>query len=87
MRNRVAVHPVIDEEGGRRIAVFRRTDGGFMYAEEQRVCIDGTAEPTWTSQFDHDTRSGVYDSIETSLREAERDVLWLNRLIHLGRPF
>ena len=85
MRERVAVHPVVDEEGGRRIAIFRRGDGGYMYAEEQRVCLPGTAEPTWTSEFDHDTRSGVYDSIETTLQEAERDVLWLNRRLRLRR--
>jgi len=29
-----------------------------------------------SSEYDH-TPSGIYDSIETALREAERDILWL----------
>src|SRR5688500_7308513 len=62
MRVRIAIHPIVDEEGGRRIAVFQRAGGGYMYAEEERVCQGDTAESTWISQFDHDTRSGVYYS-------------------------
>jgi hypothetical protein len=78
MKERVAVHPVVDEEGGRRIAVYRRPDGCYVYAEEKRVILPGDSEFTWTAKFDHQTRSGIYDSLETALREAERDILWLN---------
>jgi hypothetical protein len=76
MRDRVAVHPVIDEFGGRRIAIYRRPDGCFVYAEEVRGCWGGDDEATWSSEYDH-TPSGIYDSIETALREAERDIPWL----------
>jgi hypothetical protein len=38
MRDRVAVHSVIDDVGGRRIAIYRRPDGCFTYAEEVRGC-------------------------------------------------
>jgi hypothetical protein len=81
MKERVAIHPVTDEENARRIAIYRRTDGGYMYAEEQRVLFSAAAESVWTSQFDHDTRSGVYDTVEKALEEAQRDVLWLSQKI------
>ncbi|MBM4259670.1 MAG: hypothetical protein FJ147_27705 [Deltaproteobacteria bacterium] len=81
MKERVAIHPITDEENARRIAVYRRSDGGYMYAEEQRVLFSGADESVWTSQFDHDTRSGVYDSIDKALQEAQRDVPWLNQQV------
>jgi hypothetical protein len=82
MKERVAVHPVVDEEGGRRIAVYRRADGCYVYAEEERVCSSGDSETTWTPEFDHETRSGRYDSLEAALGEAERDILWLRERLH-----
>lgn len=48
-----------------------------MYAEEWRVLQGDANDSTWTTQFDSETWSGVYDSIETALHEAERDVVWL----------
>ena len=81
MKERVAIHPVTDEENARRIAIYRRADGGYMYAQEQPVLFSGADESVWTSQFDHDTRSGIYDSVEKALEEAQRDVPWLNQLI------
>ncbi len=77
MTERVAVHSVADEKGGRRIAVYRRPDGCYIYAEEWRVCFSVDSEFTWTEEFDHETRSCIYDSPERALKEAERVVLWL----------
>lgn len=84
MQDRVAVHPVMDERGGRRIAVYRRAGGGYVYVEEARFFEVGDSESSWEEVFDHDTRSGIYDSVETALREAERDVPWLNRRLRRG---
>jgi hypothetical protein len=78
MRQRVAVHPVVNEgDVWRRVAVYLRPDGGYCYAEETRVCLTHDYEFTWTAEFDHNTRSGIYDSPEAALREAERDIVWL----------
>jgi hypothetical protein len=78
---RVAIHPVTDEANSRRIAIYRRTDGGYTYAQEERMQFTENAESVWSSQYDHDTRSGVYDSVETALEEAQRDVPWLSEMI------
>jgi hypothetical protein len=83
MRERVAVHPVVDEKGGGRIAIYRRQDGGYMYAEELRGCWGEACEATWSSEYDH-SQSGIYNSPETALREAERDILWLKERLQSG---
>lgn len=78
MKQRVAVHPVVNQgDLWRRIAVYLRPDGCYQYVEETRVCLTHDYEFTWTAEFDHETRSGIYDSPETALREAEREVSWL----------
>ena len=41
-----------------------------------RVRWDMRGESTWAWEYD-DTRSGLYDSPETALREAEREIVWL----------
>jgi hypothetical protein len=78
MRERVAIHPINDEVGGRRIAIYRRPDGCYVYAEEERGCWGDDREPTWSAEYDH-THSGIYDNPETALREAERDIFWLKQ--------
>jgi hypothetical protein len=77
MPDRVSVHPVYHRSGGYRVAVYRRPDGCYAYAVETRCLFPDAVESVWTADFDH-SHSGVYDTPETALREAERDIPWLN---------
>jgi hypothetical protein len=76
MVERVSVHPVYHTSGAYRVAVYRRPDGCFAFAVEARCLLPEGDEPVWTADF-NDSHSGVYDSPETALREAERDIPWL----------
>jgi hypothetical protein len=76
MPDRVSVHPVYHPSGRYRVVVYRRSDGCYAYAVEERCLFPDADESVWTADFDH-SHSGVYDTPETALREAERDILWL----------
>ena len=76
MQQRVSVHPCVDEDGGRRVAIYRRHDGCYRYAEETRACWGDDEESTWSPRNDAG-HSGIYESPETAMREAERDIQWL----------
>ena len=76
MQERVSVHPVYHPSGAYRVAVFRRSDGCYRYAVEARCVLSAADKPLWTADLDH-SRSGIYDSPEAALQDAERDIVWL----------
>ncbi len=76
MQERVSVHPVYHPSGAYRVAVFRRSDGCYRYAVEEICVLSAADKPLWTADFDH-SRSGIYDSPEAALHDAERDIVWL----------
>ena len=48
----------------------------WLRSNAPEVCQDKYSEPTRSRECDHNP-SGIYDSPETALREAERQFLWL----------
>jgi hypothetical protein len=77
MTERQLIHSVYDREGVHRVAIYRRPDGCFDYVAEVRYLdtVDD-ADPSWMPDFEPGS-SGIYDSPEAAMREAEIDVLWL----------
>jgi len=75
MSARILVHSTYDVDGVRRVAIYRRPDGCYDYAVEER-CLSEDYELIWSPDFEP-SASGVYDTPETALREAARDVTWL----------
>ena len=58
----------------RRVAIYQRADGSYCYAAEELTVHKG--ERLWLSEQDLNW-TGIYDSVETALREAEGEIPWL----------
>ncbi len=67
----------------RRVAIYRRSDGCYVFAEEERDILDDEPSavdtPFWLTVYgpDYSHCSGVYDSPETAVREAGFHITWL----------
>jgi hypothetical protein len=87
MAERQLVHSVYDREGVHRVAIYRRPNGCFDYVAEVRYLDTvGDVHPSWVPDFEPGS-SGIYDSTETAMREAEIDVRWLaEQARRLGDP-
>lgn len=57
----------------RRLSVVKRRDGLFCLREELRL-VGPDGQDDWATMY---TRPGLYDTVETALREAPFEVTWL----------
>jgi hypothetical protein len=77
MAERRLIRAIYDGESVHRVAIYRRPDGCFDYAAEvRRLHSAEDVLPSWMPDFEPSS-SGIYDSAETAMREAEIDVRWL----------
>jgi hypothetical protein len=65
---------IYDRDQTRRVGIYRRDDGSYRYADEELISHDG--ETFWVS-VEEPEHTGIYDSVETAVREAQGQVPWL----------
>ena len=83
MAERQLIRAADDGEGVHRVAIYRRPDGCSDHAAEVRCDLVEDVLPSWMQGFEPSS-SGIYDSPEAAMREAEIDVRWLAE--HTQRP-
>ena len=80
MFDRVQVDAAYDQERMRRVVIYRRPDGCYVFAEEERAILDDEPAvidgPVWWPVCGPNY-SGVYDSPETAVHEAGLHITWL----------
>lgn len=87
MPGEILERAVYDQEGRRRLAIYRRRDGCYFYVEEALCDLDknlGITDAIFWEPVHTPGSSGIYDSPETALREASIEVSWVRERLQDG---